>query len=290
MNSDQPTGKPISQPLGVTPPVSVETVADSSAGEPPTLLSLRERLRANAAPLPDAAPPAPSVTPNSSPFPPQSPSPLFDGPVEFGPARVEVEMKFRMPVVAHPTEGTVSDIAGFRETLVKVGGPAMRRAGRVREEDIYYTAPQMAPDTYLRVRDTTELATHNRTTKRDLTWKGPRISEASKSRHEETVYIDEAAGHMGAITRLLAGIGFARFAEVGKTRESFVVYHAGQEVTVTIDKVDGLGDFVEIEILTIEPAASGAVAIIADLARKLKLGDQERRGYADLVALKKKGE
>lgn len=307
----KPSDRPIG--MGVHPPLGREEIPDPAAApvEGDRLMGIRERLRHNARDFEDSeikpTPPAPAPTtaPVAAPpvtagavlpaaaLPDQMPlntllGPLLDGPVTISQPIVEVEMKFKLPVKESRSGDWVADIAGFRDRLKEYGRRAeLRPRARVHEADEYFTAPWMQHDTYLRLRRINSVATatgEQRLT--ELTWKGPLIGVESKSRPEETVYIDEASGHLGAPMRLLAGIGMTKFAVVNKEREPYVVKHHGQDVTVVIDRVDGIGDFCELEIVTIAAAADGAVAVLQDLARTLGLVEQEQRGYANLAALK----
>ncbi len=308
--SDPTTPKPVG--IGVHPPVTAVEVPEVVPGvaEPDKLLNLRDRLRANAAPLPDGQPaatmgvntsPRPrDLAPATPPTPPIAPAavnvidmPVFtDLPIpaptrgpDGSPNRVEVEMKFEMPTRRAEGGHVIDDIPAVRYRLEKAC-TNVARMPRVRESDEYYTAAGMEPDTYLRIRHSAKETTPaggKAIEEVDLTWKGPHIDAASKSRREETVILkgdDDAA----AMRRLLAALGYRRFVTVVKDRESFKLNHAGFAVTVTFDRVERLTKgYVELEIVTIEPAVAGAVAILQDLACILQLGAQERRGYAKLV-------
>ena len=323
--SDPNPLKPVG--VGVHPPVTAIEVPEVTPGvaEPNKLLNLRDRLRANAAPLPGEQPPvvmgvnmsarpraevpaAPSAaeptllagvfTYGNAPTPAAdlvnaNDPPLFtDLPIpaptrgpDGEPARVEVEMKFLMPTRKSEGGYVIDDIPGVRHRASKACSNFVQLP-RVREADEYFTSPAMEPDTYLRIRRTTldgEMSNSRKTETNDLTWKGPFIDATSKSRREETVFL-KCEDDVSAMRRLLAALGYRRFVTVVKDRESFKLTHAGFEVTMTFDRVERLPNgYVELEIITIEPAVPGAVAILQDLARLLQLGEQERRGYAKLV-------
>ena len=164
------------------------------------------------------------------------------------------------------------------------------RLGTVRQADTYYDAPHRSfadTDEALRLRhETREGGTEERegdtaedereTT--DLTYKGPLIEAASKTREEaETAVTDPDA--TGAI---LAALGFTPAARVTKHRERFVL----GEYTIALDSVEDLGTFVEVE-RTVEAddgigaARDGARELLADLG--LDPDDQVRTSYLELL-------
>ena len=164
------------------------------------------------------------------------------------------------------------------------------RLGTVRQADTYYDVPHRSfadTDEALRLRhETREGGTEERegdtaedereTT--DLTYKGPLIEAASKTREEaETAVTDPDA--TGAI---LDALGFAPAARVTKHRERFVL----GAYTVALDSVEDLGTFVEVE-RTVEAddgigaARDGARELLADLG--LDPDDQIRTSYLELL-------
>ena len=164
------------------------------------------------------------------------------------------------------------------------------RLGTVRQADTYYDAPHRSfadTDEALRLRhETREGGTEEREgdTAEDeretthLTYKGPLIEAASKTREEaETAVTDPDA--TGAI---LAALGFTPAARVTKHRERFVL----GEYTIALDSVEDLGTFVEVE-RTVEAddgigaARDGARELLADLG--LDPDDQVRTSYLELL-------
>jgi adenylyl cyclase CyaB, putative len=192
----------------------------------------------------------------------------------------EVELKLR------------ADHESVREALDDAGASLDRR---VRQVDTYYDAPHRdfaETDEALRLREETrkrvgasggqapgdhsDVADAEPTTR--VTYKGPLVEAESKTREEhetEVVDGDEAAG-------VLAGLGFEPAAVVEKDRTFFEL----DGYTVSLDRVDGLGEFVEVEA---ETAASDAVAEVregaADVFRDLGLDpdDQIRTSYLGLL-------
>ena len=57
----------------------------------------------------------------------------------------------------------------------------------------------------------------------------------------------------------------------------------GTEVEVALDRVEGVGDFLELELQAAEGEVPLASACVESLARALGCGEQERRSYLELV-------
>ncbi|MFW6384018.1 MAG: class IV adenylate cyclase [Halodesulfurarchaeum sp.] len=123
----------------------------------------------------------------------------------------------------------------LEETLQDRGA---NRIEAVTQIDVYYGAPH---------RDfaTTDEALRRRTERRDgddrtvLTYKGPRESGAGKVRPEhETVVRDP-----DALASILEALGFEPAATVTKRRHRYDL----DGVAVTLDEVEELGEFVEVE-------------------------------------------
>jgi adenylate cyclase class 2 len=131
--------------------------------------------------------------------------------------------------------------------------------GTVTQEDTYYDAPHRdfaETDEALRVRQ--ETADDRRTV---LTYKGPLVEAASKTREEAETAVESPA----ELRRVLDGLGFEPAAVVRKERERFAL----DGYTVTLDDVTDLGEFVEVETEAtaeeIDAAREGAVAVLERL-------------------------
>ncbi|HPM26354.1 MAG TPA: class IV adenylate cyclase, partial [Methanothrix sp.] len=72
-----------------------------------------------------------------------------------------------------------------------------------------------------------------------LTYKGPKIDRATKSRLELTVRIDDVP----QMKEILGHLGFVFSATVRKQRRKY----SYQDVTLALDDVEGLGSYVEVE-------------------------------------------
>lgn len=134
---------------------------------------------------------------------------------------LEIEIKVRVP-----------DLQPIRERI-RLSGAALLGEGV--EYDAYYNSPERdfaSTDEALRLRKADDYAL--------LTYKGPKIGSGSfKAREELNIRVES----LDTMDLLLQRIGFQKTAYVKKYRES---YRIGQ-ATVTLDTVENLGTFAEIE-------------------------------------------
>jgi len=152
----------------------------------------------------------------------------------------------------------------------------------VTQEDCYYNAPDRDfanTDEALRIR--TETADGQTETR--LTYKGPLIEQESKTRQEAETAVEDA----DQLQSILEGLGYEPAAVVKKDRERYTV----DGCTVTLDAVDGLGEFVEAELdvetteadadAEIERARDRLTAVLDQLG--LDANDQIRTSYLGLL-------
>jgi adenylate cyclase class 2 len=151
------------------------------------------------------------------------------------------------------------------------------RVGQVRQVDTYYDHPARSfatTDEALRVRREEPIGDDPATR---LTYKGPLVESTSKTREE----FETDVGDADAIDAILRKLGFEPTPEVSKERELFAL----EGYTVTLDTVDRVGTFVEVEHggtkAEIETFREGA----RDLLRELGLdpADHVRTSYLELV-------
>lgn len=184
-----------------------------------------------------------------------------------------------------------ADVDAVRDRLREAGA---ERVDARRQRDAYYDAPHRdfaETDEALRLRRETPLPegigstepgdeasgeVEAETTK--VTYKGPLLDEGSKTRAEHETEVADSEAAAG----ILSGLGFDPAATVEKRRE----FWAHDGFTVTLDAVDGLGEFVEIEREVDDEAAIGAVRDDAlDALDRLGLdgADQVRTSYLGLL-------
>jgi len=125
-----------------------------------------------------------------------------------------------------------ADHSDVSETLEKVGAEFVTE---YEQRDTYFSAPHRdfaETDEALRTRyeDGTEY----------ITYKGSKLDTETKAReeHETTV------GDGEVVRSLLGSLGFEEFGQVRKHRRVYEL----DGVTVTLDDVEGLGEFVEVEV------------------------------------------
>jgi len=127
-----------------------------------------------------------------------------------------------------------------------------------------------------------------------ITWKGPRIDTATKTRREIELPLSLELPQPGAAlhpaefaiarwTDLLESLGFRPVATVAKRRSYAVVAWQGREVDVALDSVIGLGEYLELELQAVEADVPQARACLESLARELGCGNPERRSYLELL-------
>ena len=107
----------------------------------------------------------------------------------------------------------------------------------------------------------------------ELTYKGPRLGAGAKTRFEASTMAGPE------VVEVLQRLGFREVARIRKRRE----YYAGGGFTVSLDWVEGLGEFVEIEkVVPDRSFVEAAVAEVRGLAERLGLWDEVRETYLEL--------
>ncbi|TAJ43823.1 class IV adenylate cyclase [Methanofollis fontis] len=128
----------------------------------------------------------------------------------------------------------VADLPKVRARLLQIGASSPTFSD---QRDVYYNHPQrdfVATDEALRIRYEGERCT--------ITYKGPKIVTAgAKTREEFNLSVESGE----VAENILQRLGFLRSAEVYKNREEFALGSA----TIALDQVEGLGSFVEIEVM-----------------------------------------
>jgi adenylate cyclase class 2 len=116
-----------------------------------------------------------------------------------------------------------------------------------------------------------------------VTYKGPKLGNAAKTRREIELPLD-AHDHDGSqFSELFTVLGFSSVAAVEKSRRNFVVRRDGVDVQGSLDSVNGLGDFLELELLADEGRLDLVQRTIREVANELGLGSDERRSYLEML-------
>lgn len=172
---------------------------------------------------------------------------------------IELEAKYRSPG-NEKVEGSLSTLG----------------AGRVsqeRMEDVYFSRPKKAvadTDEVLRLRKSDSYS--------EVTYKGPRMMRGQiKAREEITVGVSDPL----ALQRILERLGYEESLIIRKKRSTYVL----GKVKVEVDDVEGLGEFVELEMLSECP--EGAQELLEKARGELGLTTPEKMTYAELVTQEK---
>lgn len=116
-----------------------------------------------------------------------------------------------------------------------------------------------------------------------ITYKGPKIDTETKTRRELELPIATGKTGLEDFSELLVALGFKRVAEVCKERRTAKITTQGTELELCFDDVSGVGKFIELEIVAEESELEAAKAVIAELAKELKLSKPERRSYLEML-------
>jgi len=171
---------------------------------------------------------------------------------------MEVEAKFRSP-------GNDK----LEKALTRLGAKKVFSGSM---EDIYFVHPARdfgRTDEALRLRRTEADS--------ELTYKGPRMpSTTGKSREEITLKVSDPL----AAQRIVERLGFKEGFTVTKRRDSYIY----DKLRIELDLVDGLGEFVELEVLTESPERS--LALLESVTNELGLDRPEPLTYLELLLKK----
>jgi adenylate cyclase, class 2 len=187
--------------------------------------------------------------------------------------RYEVEMKFPL---TDP---------GRLERLLVERGAAISAAET--EGDVYFAHPARdfaRTDEALRLR--------RKGSAFFIAYKGPKIDAMTKTRREIDLPLATDDRGFPAWFGLLEALGFRPVGEVRKTRRKARLDWQGHNVEISLDSVERLGTFVELELVVEESPRSAsdsvaaAQAAIISLAESLGLEGSERRSYLELLLAK----
>jgi adenylate cyclase class 2 len=178
--------------------------------------------------------------------------------------RYEVEMKF-----------PVADLAAL--------------GGRLSGLDAVISAPQPEADVYFAhpARNFAQTDEALRLRRKGgnffITYKGPKIDPTTKTRREIDLPLAADEAGFQAWFGLLEALGFAAVGEVRKSRRKAKIDWQGRTVEGSLDEVERLGTFVELELIAEAEDLDAARACIASLAERLGLAGSERRSYLELL-------
>ncbi len=116
-----------------------------------------------------------------------------------------------------------------------------------------------------------------------ITYKGPKIDATTKTRREIELSLAPGPESLASWTALLVAVGFRPVAEVRKSRRKATIPWQGHRVEACLDNVDGVGTFVEFELVADESELDAARACIQSLAQSFGLTQGERRSYLEIL-------
>ena len=153
--------------------------------------------------------------------------------------------------------------------------------GEVVQVDTYYDHPTRSfaeTDEALRVRRERNPSDHADDDRAILTYKGPLVDDRSKTRAEVETWI----GDGDAVGDILAAIDFETAVTVRKHRDRYAL----DGYTISIDRVDGLGPFVEVEAEADEDEIADRRNGALDMLSRLGVDPDEqlRTSYLELLA------
>jgi len=164
------------------------------------------------------------------------------------------------------------DLHRVERILVEKGA---RLTGNRRQVDIFMSHPARdfgVTDEALRIRMEDGAGS--------LTYKGPKMDKDTKTREELKMDVRD----VDALLLILRRLGFRESGRVEKMRTTYSI----QGVTVCLDSVSNLGDFVESEYEGTDPE-DGKEAVFS-MMRELGLKGNERRSYLELLLEKRLGQ
>ena len=167
-------------------------------------------------------------------------------------------------------------INSFKEIEGKLAQIGAKKIKKEFQEDIYFNSHVVdfaKTDEALRIRTTRQ----NDETNIFITYKGPKIDKASKTRKE----IEMGIADSGQCSDIFEAIGFKRIRTVRKNRQ----YYAYKNFEISLDDIEGLDPYMEIEIaLDDGEDYSKAQKSIFDLFEELGITEGfERTSYLELL-------
>ncbi len=172
---------------------------------------------------------------------------------------IEVEIKYYLTEAVDSFRKRLERLAEFRE--------------EVEERDTYYNSPL-----HLFEESGEALRIREQSGKTYLTYKGPLLSTKSKARKE----IEMPLASFEMMSELLEELRFFPVAQVRKRRLYFE-FDGSRKITFTIDRVDEVGQFVEIETLAEPSEVAESEREIKELAESLELIRNESKSYLELL-------
>jgi adenylate cyclase, class 2 len=179
----------------------------------------------------------------------------------------EVEQKFRL---TEPAESVVVRLVEFGAVEI----------GEIQQADHYFNHPVRdfaTTDEALRIRSVGD--------QNWLTWKGPKLDQQTKTRREIETALGDGSKTADEIGEVLTILGFYSVAIVRKVRRRFEFERDGRRIEFALDRVDEVGEFLEVELLADQAELDAARQALRSLCAEIGLEDSsiERKSYLGLL-------
>jgi adenylate cyclase, class 2 len=115
-----------------------------------------------------------------------------------------------------------------------------------------------------------------------VTYKGPRVDQSTKTRQELELPLPTGKEVASDFTRLFEALGFRPVTTVRKLRQSGTIQWEGFLVEISLDVVEEVGNYIELEITADDQSREAATKAVQTLAAHFKLDQNERRSYLEL--------
>ncbi len=124
-----------------------------------------------------------------------------------------------------------------------------------------------------------------------LTYKGARLKkgpQADEFKTREEIEIPMASGveQQLRLSEIMLALGFRLAPLVKKTRERIRIQYQGWSVEFALDQVEGLGSFLEMEVVTEFERVAEAQEILSQIATKMKLSGPITDSYLEMLTPK----
>jgi adenylate cyclase class 2 len=169
----------------------------------------------------------------------------------------------------------IRDFAAVESRLAELG---VRQISARQDIDQYFNAPDRdfaRTDEALRIR---RIGSAN-----FVTYKGPKQDAQTKTRTEIEVPLAEGDAAAATFANLLTHLRYRPVAVVHKQRRIYHLKKGTWSLEVSLDELEGVGRFVEIETLVPQERLDEARRVVQELARALELTTSERRSYLELL-------
>lgn len=117
----------------------------------------------------------------------------------------------------------------------------------------------------------------------ELTYKGPRLDSAIKTRREVELPLASKAGALAAAQEMFVSLGFRPVGAVIKTRRQGDLSWKGISLKVALDRVDDAGNYIELERVVEDQHRQQATEEILSVAKELGLQKTVRQSYLEIV-------